>query len=355
MLHPVGSVVRDDLKTAVGVNVSPDGNHLYAAGYNAPAVTMFERDQTTGLLNNVQTLNERTNFDGVIAVSVSPNGNYVATAAFRLNAVTLLRRDAESGRLTVLDSARQGVNSVSGLSFVVDLAFSPDSKFIYAIADTSAALSVFRVSDQEKLELAQTLIGPESCFSGARGIAISPDGRSIYVTSCRADTLVALDRDSTSGVATIRQIMRGGTNGVASLAGAFSVACSPDGQHVYVSSGRFRGANAISAFKRKEDGTLELMQEVTNGQSNLSGFLGGNSLLVTPDGTDVYAVATVSGTIACLDRSITTGALTAMQTVVNGIDGAGPLGFVSGIGTSPDGKFVYIAAERHGAISIFRR
>jgi 6-phosphogluconolactonase (cycloisomerase 2 family) len=354
-LTPAGSVTRPDLATVVSVEVSGDNRHLYSAAYNASSVGAFQRDPKTGQLTHVQTLTDTNLFNGVTSIRVSADGRYAATAAFRSAAAVLLKRDAASGQLAVLDVARQGVNSVNGLNFAIDTIFSPDSRFVYVIADGGAALNVFRVTDRERLEWVQTHRGEESCFQGARGIVLSPDGRFIYVASSKAHCIVVLERDRVSGKATLKQIVRDEAGAAHGLAGAFSVACSPDGRHLYVSAGRFGGDSAVTVFARGEDGNLGFSQELFGGQDGIKDFAGGNEVIVTPDGSAVYALGSISGSIACLGRDAVTGKLIPLETLVGGVGKVGPLRIVSGICLSQDGKFVYAAVERDGAISIFSR
>lgn len=354
-LRPAGFVSRPELATVVSVHVSPDNRFLYSAAYNTASVIVFARDMKTGQLNHVQTLSDPEVFQGVTSVRISPDGKWAATAAFRSQALALLKRDAGSGTLSAVDAVHQDSNGISGLGFAIAVDFSPDSSFIYAIADGSAALSVFKISGMEKLELVQTEFGSDQCFLGARGIALSPDGRSIYVAGSRGGTLVGLARDGASGKAIVKQVIRSGVGSVRGVGGAFGVACSRDGRNVYLSAGRFGGENAITVFERRDDGQLEFLQVLEAGTDSLKYFQGGNEVTVTPDGLAVYALGTLSDSIACFKRDPKKGTLTQTQSVLSGVEGAGPLGTVSGITVSRDGKFVYAAAETDAAISIFGR
>jgi 6-phosphogluconolactonase (cycloisomerase 2 family) len=132
------------------------------------------------------------------------------------------------------------------------------------------------------------------------------------------------------------------------------VAVSADGRSVYVSAGRFEGDNAVSAFRIESDGRVTFLQEFINGAGELRDFEGGNSIAVTPDGRNVYAVATRSGTIASFRRDPATGKLKYLETLNDGGEGAGASG-AAGIGISPDGRYVYVATEDKKSLSIFQR
>ena len=81
-----------------GIDVTPDGLHVVATGYNDKAVAVFDRDPTSGLLSFNQML-QRNPFSGgsptlLLAgardIRVSPDGQSVYAAAFVDNAVVHL-------------------------------------------------------------------------------------------------------------------------------------------------------------------------------------------------------------------------------------------------------------------------
>ena len=214
------------------------------------------------------------------------------------------------------------------------------------------AVVSFRVEDG-KLVVVGTDPGEAGCYASARGLAFHPDGKTLFVACGRAGTLVAADRDPVAGSTKVRQVIRDEEGDVHGLAGAMGVVVSPDGRSVYVNSGRFEGDNAVSAFRIGDDGRLKIIQEIKNGQGGLNGFEGGNHLGITPDGLNVYAAATRSGTVACFRRDPDSGQLTLNETIPDGAPG-NELGAVD-VSISPDGRFAYVPAEDKKAISVFRR
>ena len=349
------SYTSDVLGHVVSVDVSPDGRFLYTASYNARQVGVFARDAADGRLEPVRTTQDPDTLNGVTGLRVSPNGRYAAAAAFRSDAVTLFSRDAADGTLEAVDAVT-GVE-VPALDWTIDLAWSPDSRFLYAIADDGAAVVGFRVTpaDGGVLEHVESQTGRDRCFRGARGIALAPDGRRIYVVSKDAGTLVTLGRDPEAGTTRVQQVLRagGGDGAVAALDGVFGVAVAPDGRSVYTSSGRYRGANAVAVFRAGEDGGLRPVQELIDGTDALDGFVGGNEIAVSPDGRNVYAVAPRSDALAAFTRDPDTGELTQIRSLRHDADG--PLGTASGLTVSPDGRFVYVAAETSDAVTVYRR
>jgi ankyrin repeat protein/beta-lactamase regulating signal transducer with metallopeptidase domain/6-phosphogluconolactonase (cycloisomerase 2 family) len=355
-LDYVDHLVREDLFGAASIEISPDGRHGYAAAYEAGALTVFKRDRDTGLMQHVQTLSKDNDGDmyGAVTARVSPSGQYVVCSTIRSYAVYLFERNPSTGALKVLDKVKEGENGANNLVYLPDVAFSPDSRFVYVVADHSAALTVFRLTEDKKLALVECTKGDKNCFDGARHFNLSPDGKHLYVASWQANALVVLERDAQTGRTQVKQVVRDEEGGVHGLAGAFYVCCSPDGRFVYTSAGRFGGDNAICVFQQRADGTVELVQEVFDGQGGVTGFTGGNKVLVSRDGSNLYALGSQSNSIVVFTRDVSSGKLTYLQTFYDS-KVAGADGSASGIALSPDDEHLYVAGEFDSSLLIFKR
>lgn len=355
-LKLVEAVPRDDLGAVTGVAIDPDGRFLYAASWQSATVTGFARDSKTGKLDPRQTIFSPDSLAGTTSLSVSPDGRFAVASAFQSKTAVLYTRNATTGELSQADTVRDGERGVRFL-WPIRTVVSPDSKFAYVLDDGGGqgepgAVVAFRVRG-DRLELLATDEGKDGCYRGARGFVFHPDNRTLFVTGSRAGTLVVADCNEKTGRTSVRQVINDDEGDAHGLAGAFGVAVSPDGQFVYVVSGRFEGDNAVSAFRLTSGGRLAFLQEFLNGQGELQNFEGGNQLAVSPDGLNVYAVATRSGTIASFRRDPVTGKLIYLETVADGGEGGGP--GAAGIAISPEGQFVYVATEDKKAISVFKR
>ena len=191
---------------------------------------------------------------------------------------------------------------------------------------------------------------------GARGMAHHPSGKYVFAACKTANTLVALRRDSLSGKLKIVDVVRDEMDGVKGLHSAFGVTISNDGKLVYTVSGQHGGGqdNSVGVFQfDSEKGKLSRVQEVLPREIRLDGkrspFNGGNEITLDPAQRKVYASATGSSSLAVFDRDVQTGKVSLVQLIAD----RESLGWVSGLAVSPDGRFVYAAAERLDAISVF--
>ncbi|MBI3059231.1 MAG: beta-propeller fold lactonase family protein, partial [Deltaproteobacteria bacterium] len=100
-------------------------------------------------------------------------------------------------------------------------------------------------------------------LDGAEAVAVSPDGKHVYVASTQSDAVAVFSRDKATGVLTqlagtdgcVSETGTGGNcAGGKALDGADAVAVSPDGKHVYVASNT---SDAVAVFSRdKATGVL---------------------------------------------------------------------------------------------------
>ncbi|HEY3969354.1 MAG TPA: beta-propeller fold lactonase family protein, partial [Planctomycetaceae bacterium] len=359
------------LQGAVTVELSRDGRYVYVPGHVAAAINVFRRDSRTGELAIQQCIVDRDQMDGVVTLRLSTDGKFAVAAACRSKTIALYSRDETNGELTLASMRRQEPDGeLQNLEWPINAIFSTDGKFVYVIDDHKGTVLVFRCTGG--LTFVEIFEGPDHCFDGARGLTAHPDGKTLYISSHRAGTLVVLNRDPETGKVSIRQILHDEEDGVHGLAGTIYTCVSRDGEFVYSISGRFAGDDAIGVFQVGDDGKLSVLQEFINGDGELQDFKGGGvGIAISPDGTRFYASGTRSGSLACFRRDPVGGKLTYVTTLTSletGESGTfvdnrravgnqlmvGNLG-ANGVDISSDGRFLYLALEGWSAISVLEQ
>jgi DNA-binding beta-propeller fold protein YncE len=218
---------------------------------------------------------------------------------------------------------------------------------------------------------ARALNGPGP-FMGSRAIAVSPNGKQVYVASSKSDAIAIFSRDHQTGVLAQARKAAGcvavkrayGCAGAIGLDEPNSVAISPDGRNVYATAS---AGNSVTAFARNpKTGALRQLPPPLAGC--ISGLpipdcAGGLALLapdvvvVSPDGNNVYVGSFFGNSVAAFARNPTTGALTQLAgsaaciaEATAGCTTGIALGSVEGLAISPNGANVYAATALSNAV-----
>ena len=266
----------------------------------------------------------------VEGIAVAPNGERVYAASENGGggaggALTVFSRNAATQAITQLQCVPQTLAATSGLchegtAFAAlegahSVAVSPDGKFLYATGYFAGSVMGFNIvqsgPNAGKIASAVNCLwggatgecAQTAGMSSPNGIALSPDGRDVYVAMFNGG-ITALRRDPVSGVLSFDQCFtQGGGGGCAAdaalVVGARDVVVSPDGSHVYLSGGS--GINGyLRAYARDGlTGTLSPLGCLTYlaipGCSTAAGMANTDKLAISPDGRNLYLTAFEGG------------------------------------------------------------
>ena len=341
------------------VATSRDGRHVYAAGYRSDAVAVFTRDSTTGKLHFVETrksgIDHVEGLRGVVSVVVSPDGKFVYTGAYWDEAVVVFSRDPMTGKLSSVEIQKNEVGGVDGLNGIRSLAISPDGKHVYVTTYRDRAVVVFsRDETTGKLLFVQLVkkgIEGVDGLDGAASAVVSQDGMHLYATGSIESAVAVFNRDRATGKLALVEAQRNGVAGVEGLGGANSVTISADGKHVYVAG---FSDSAVAAFGRDEmTGKLTFLETQKDGVGGVDGLDGTSSIVTSPDGKKVYVGGYLDNAVVVFDRDSGTGKLAFREVHREGVNGVKGLTGVRSVVASPDGRHVYAAGNADKALAVF--
>jgi DNA-binding beta-propeller fold protein YncE len=319
---------QDSLLSAQGIAVSPDGKSVYVASPGGSSVTHLTRDITSGALTYqgcianggangcIDALQDSLSF--ARGVAVSPDNESVYVASDLGASVTHLTRNTSNGLITYQGCiANGGANGCidppqDSLHAATGVTVTTDNQSVY-VASTAAANSVTHLSRNTSNGLITyqgcvanggangCLDPPQDSLLGVRGVAVSPDGRSVYVVSEFGNSVTHLTRDTSNGSLAFQGcIANAGANGCVDppqdpLGSPYGVAVSPDNQSVYVGS---PGGSSVTHLTRDtSNGSIVFQGCIANAgangcvdppQDSLGGAFG---VAVSPDDRSVYAAA----------------------------------------------------------------
>jgi len=312
----------DGLFSCRDVAVSPDGKHVYTAGFSDNKVGIFLRNATTGVLTFDSVAADGVGLDGLAgteSIAVTADGASVFVAGSIDDAVVAFSRNSTTGALTFEDSVKEGIGGVTGLDRPVAVAVSPDGKHVYTAAGGngnftgSDAVAVF-----EWDAVQGDLIFVDSYFEGeiqgaktidglhrVSSVVVSPDGKHVYATGGLdpfgdQDWIAVFSRDSSTGALTFVTSIDHFTFCNFDILFEFETyaAISPDGERVFVTS----SATAITEFSRNPTtGALTFAHAKCLFDDLTLGINLPRKIALDPTGTYLYVPGNADDAVAVFD------------------------------------------------------
>lgn len=391
-----GGCVRDDASSAPCFGSVPGldqvlplavvGEQLYSGSLRDNAVSSFDHDSRggTGFLGCWQTTSFGADICGgrrtrgltyPTALVASPDGRNLYAVGQTGNALVVFDRERVVGELTAAscwtttppvragEITDCGTNVTPGLERPTGLAISPDGESVYVTAAFSSTIATFARDTATGALTPGPLVTGRGLLSG---VAVSPDGRGVYVTSYQG-AIATYERAAAPGHA----LSPRGCLGVASLGctpqrstamdRASFPRVSPDGRTVLVAG---RGT---TVFARDSASSALTWAGCLDGPGTtdcgpVTGLLGAVGVAISPDGENVYAnsggIVGEPGAMVVFGRDTSTGILTFQRCVKNpssALTCARTAPAIDGNGdvvVTPDGNVVYSAAGTPGASAI---
>jgi DNA-binding beta-propeller fold protein YncE len=329
------------------VAISGDGATVYVLGILPGAVGVFRRDAATGALTEAQCFEEgyndpsgcpRTRFENAWKLALTPDGTSLIVAGSHLTRFTV-------GADGLLSDAVE--ERISGVRNPAAIAVGPDPRKVYVAGGTDdrGKVSVLR---RVPATGALTPVGcagdgtstgrpcsPARAVHGPAGLAVSPDGRGVYLAAASFTSSNPADPFSFSGALH------------ASALTAFSPA-----------RGAQKGCFVFAGAERDRDGCHRAPT------ARGPGFAGASAIAVTPDGRAAIAGFDKSSAVLILRRNPRTQALGAERGKRGCVRDPGrrarlPRGCAVGAGIfkpndiaiAPDGRYAYVTTP--GGVAIF--
>jgi len=280
--------------------VSPDGKNVYvasAAGDSPGGVLVLNRDTSTGAITQAAGTAGCFSADGsggectdghglgpvVQDVAVSADGKSVYAASFG-GGIVRFDRNTSTGALTQPAGAAGCISETGSgpcadghaIGAPMDVAVSLDGKNVYVATRFASSIppgnetaALVRLTRSTTTGAITEPAGTAGCISddgsgpcadghgiaNPHALAVSPDGKSVYLASSSDNALVRINRNATFGsisqpagtAGCISEDGSGPCSDGRALSFPTDVAVSPEGNSVYVASGV---SNAVARFNR---------------------------------------------------------------------------------------------------------
>lgn len=209
------------------------------------------------------------------------------------------------------------------------LAVSPDGKHLYVACRLANYVSAFSLGTNGAL----TAIANYTSAEGPLGLCISEDGKFVFA-GCNVGVghVTVFSRDAETGVLTAVESVESGTN-------LHGVGISPDGKWLFACD---YGAENVHRFEVESSGKIRSLGTTAAGTDP-------HDCAVSPDGKNLYVCeSAVAGHVRVYTLNDTTGELTEVEAKVAGE-------YTECCVVSPDGKFVYATNYGGNTVSQFSR
>ncbi len=285
-----------------GVTATPDRRHLYVSNYGDNNLSTFDVAQGGAL----EPVGATTATPSPVLSAVTPDGRYLYVANDATDtdpgSVSGFAIDPSSGKLTPVPGSPVKASDLGPFGVVV----SPDGRFLY-VSNTGnspsspGSVSAYRI-DGKTGAISELGGSPYTTGIAAGGVAMTPDGKRLYVANGESATISAFARDADSGALSPVS----GSPFSAGTGEPTGLAITPDGRHLYSANGspEVQADNKVHAFTVASSGALKEIQ----GSPYAAGF-GPQFAAISGNGAHLYVTNNGSQDISGYSIDASSGAL----------------------------------------------
>jgi uncharacterized repeat protein (TIGR01451 family) len=289
---------------AEAIAVSPQGNSAYVVsegshGSSVNEVSQYSIDPITGNLTPKSPATVATG-KGAYDIAVTPNGKSAYVTNSQARTVSQYGINLTTGKLTPKSPAKVAVGGIPLL-----VAVTPDGKFAYVVrlksnTDFRGDVLEYRINHRTGV-LRSRPVATVVTAPGAEGIAIAPDGKSLYISNVMPGGVSEFTINPTTGKLTPKSPAT-----VATGPGAHDLAVAPDGKNAYVIT---VGDDTVSQYRiDARTGALS-----SRPASTAATVLHPQSIAIAPDGKSAYVTSENDGKVSQYTVDPTTGKIAPMS------------------------------------------
>jgi len=280
------------------------------------------------------------------------------------NPMTAFIMDANRDEQTKPDQDRGVDNSsIPALTSPTDVVYAPSGDDVYVGTLHQGGHIVHLGFNNGRLPLKQVinnqLVGFETALlSKIRDLKMASDGKTLYVAASDDHAINVFSRDTNDGQLSLLQVIENGSPIEMGLAEVYALALSPDGQFLYA-VGSVSDSVAVFSIE-PTDGSLSYVEHETNlvddaGDSGppVSFMDRPIDIKVAPDGSAVYVAADYSSSLVVFERDATLGTLSFKESFKSGISGVENLGGAAALWATLDNQFIYVVGRADNTVARF--
>jgi len=311
-----------------------ESDFVYAISGTNGSISQFSKN-TSGELSFIALVKDGdmhsgetvTGLLGANSLSFDTEENYLYVSGYESNSVVVFAIEDTTGTLTYLQTVTSGENGVIGLTNPVSLVVSPDNRAVYVAANGSDAVTVFsRDITTGKLNFVErvrdgfgTIVPESNVINEITDLVMSANGAFLYTTAKFSEAISIFSRDEETQILTFEGVIREGDdhNGmqVPSMQGLNSLVLSPNGQYLYALASE---EGKLISFARD---TLsgDLLLSATDMIIDISATEPAipTHLILTPNAERLIIANAYQDSISLYDRNIATGEISLIDVFTN--------------------------------------